>query len=143
MDDWQGEWERMFETFARDVEQFFEDVAKGVNDAADAVAEFTEEAFERFEQAIAPSLDDFEQEVEGFVDPVIQLISTVEASIMQAMEPVSHTVDPIVNEHPACVGCQNYHGHSYNGEMLVCAMHPHGWTADNDCPDYDGPWRKH
>lgn len=37
-------------------------------------------------------------------------------------------------KYPACVGCLNYHGHTYNGNLLICAMHPYGWI-DNDCPD--------
>ncbi len=39
-------------------------------------------------------------------------------------------------KHPACVGCSNYHGHSYGGNLLVCAMHPYGWKNEN-CPDWE------
>ncbi|MGB6301875.1 MAG: hypothetical protein WBF90_37670 [Rivularia sp. (in: cyanobacteria)] len=35
----------------------------------------------------------------------------------------------------ACNGCSNYHGQVYNGNLLICAIHPHG--SDNEsCPDF-------
>lgn len=35
----------------------------------------------------------------------------------------------------ACLGCENFHGTVYGGNMFVCAMHPYGWQDDEDCPD--------
>lgn len=35
----------------------------------------------------------------------------------------------------ACVGCRHYHGQSYGGTLLVCAMHPDGPESDQ-CPDW-------
>ncbi|WLT38230.1 hypothetical protein NON20_22495 [Synechocystis sp. B12] len=42
------------------------------------------------------------------------------------------------NHQPACQGCQHYHGYVYNGQLLVCAMHPYGWETEQ-CPDWQGP----
>ena len=40
------------------------------------------------------------------------------------------------NVHPACIGCQHYHGRVYNNSILVCGMHPYG--ADTpDCSDWE------
>jgi hypothetical protein len=36
---------------------------------------------------------------------------------------------------PSCFGCQNYHGKTYSGVKLVCAMHPSGWCGEDICPD--------
>ena len=37
--------------------------------------------------------------------------------------------------HPfACYDCINYHGKIYNGNRLVCAIHPYGLK---DCPDFE------
>ena len=33
-----------------------------------------------------------------------------------------------------CRGCCHYHGHSYGGERLICAMHPYG-VDQEDCGD--------
>lgn len=37
---------------------------------------------------------------------------------------------------PTCQGCQHYHGHVYNKNLLVCAMHPYG-KGDTPCPDWE------
>jgi len=39
------------------------------------------------------------------------------------------------NTHPACIGCRNYHGYIYGGNLLVCGFHPYGWDSDS-CPDW-------
>ncbi len=45
---------------------------------------------------------------------------------------------PNPRKHPACVGCNNYHGYIYGGDLLVCAMHPYGWEGEK-CPDWQAP----
>lgn len=42
---------------------------------------------------------------------------------------------------PACSGCANYHGLAYGTQrrsrtILVCAIHPYGWTDTPTCPDW-------
>ncbi|MBF2047631.1 MAG: hypothetical protein EDM05_032035 [Leptolyngbya sp. IPPAS B-1204] len=34
-----------------------------------------------------------------------------------------------------CRGCCHYHGRTYGGHLLVCAMHPYG-VEDASCPDW-------
>jgi hypothetical protein len=46
-------------------------------------------------------------------------------------------VRPSASRHPACRGCQHYHGQMYGENLLVCGMHPYGWDGD-DCPDWEG-----
>jgi len=44
------------------------------------------------------------------------------------------SVDP--SDRPkTCQGCQNYHGETYNGNRLICGIHPYGWDDDHGCPD--------
>ncbi len=43
--------------------------------------------------------------------------------------------DPAI--HPACVGCINYNGSDYGGNLLVCGMHPYGCGSDI-CADWEG-----
>lgn len=45
-------------------------------------------------------------------------------------------IDPSSEFHPACIGCVNYHGRIYNGNILICGMHPYGWETEN-CPDWE------
>ncbi|MCG9885288.1 MAG: hypothetical protein MH825_06885 [Cyanobacteria bacterium] len=53
-------------------------------------------------------------------------------------EHLTPKVDPAPNRYGACIGCANYHGHIYGGQILVCAIHPHGWDG-TDCPDWTAP----
>jgi hypothetical protein len=39
--------------------------------------------------------------------------------------------------HPACVGCINYNGSAYSGNLLVCGFHPYGCNS-NTCADWEG-----
>ncbi len=45
-------------------------------------------------------------------------------------------IEPSADFHPACIGCVNYHGRVYNGNILICGMHPYGWETEN-CPDWE------
>ena len=36
-----------------------------------------------------------------------------------------------------CVGCNNFHGRTYNGVRLVCAIYPYGWSESGQCPDWE------
>ncbi|MEL6936869.1 MAG: hypothetical protein AAFO59_09395 [Cyanobacteria bacterium J06607_17] len=47
----------------------------------------------------------------------------------------------VASRPPACVGCDNYHGHAYGLQRsqrvpLICAIHPYGWQKDTPCPDW-------
>jgi hypothetical protein len=52
------------------------------------------------------------------------------------MEFQDRKIKPNPSEYPACIGCSNYHGRIYNGNLLICAMHPYGWDDEN-CPDWE------
>lgn len=136
MDDWQRDVMKAWETLTDEIGQVFQDIGKEVSEAADALIEFTEGMAEEVEQAIAPSLDQMDNQVAEWLEPVFRALVGFESSIDQAIEPVTHTVEPLLNQHPVCVGCRHYHGQAYNGTMLVCAMHPYGIVDGSDsCPD--------
>jgi hypothetical protein len=142
MEGWQQDLIKTLETVAESVEQFFQEVGKEMSEAADAVLDFTEEvaeeierAFAPLEEAASPDLDRSNELVDWF-EPLLQAILGFESTLDRAAEPFTHTVDPLINQHPVCVGCRNYHGQVYNGSMLVCAMHPYGIVDGSDhCPD--------
>lgn len=143
MDDWQQDWLKTFETIANDVGQLFEDMGRDIAEATDALLNFSEEIAEDVEQtlvqideAIAPKLDQFDEQMTEWLDPVLQAMFGFGSAIDQAVEPVTHTVEPWLNQHPVCVGCRHYHGQEYGGNMLVCGMHPYGVLDGADsCPD--------
>jgi hypothetical protein len=141
MEGWQQDLMKTLETVAEGVEQFFQEVGKEMGEAADAWLDFTEEVAEEiervitpFEAAISPELDRLSQS--DWVEPLLQAVLGFESTLDRAAEPFTHTVEPLINQHPVCVGCRNYHGQVYNGSMLVCAMHPYGMVDGSDqCPD--------
>jgi len=139
MDDWQQGWGKMLETIARDVEKFLDDVARGVDDAVDSLTDLSETVMEQMEEALAPQLDALDREMTGWMEPLVDLVTLLESSLMDTTAPISQTVEPLLNEHPACVGCRHYHGQTYNGVMFVCGMYPYGWEGEK-CPDWESVW---
>jgi len=137
MESWEREFWVMFETIVDGIEQFVTDVAKEVESAVDAMIEASEDFVDQLEAAIAP---DLEQRVNDFLDPILEALLGLEGHLDETVQPVVNTVEPIFNDHPACIGCRHYHGQSYNGVMLVCGMHPFGWEEEK-CPDWESFWK--
>ncbi|MBE9181144.1 hypothetical protein IQ268_21520 [Oculatella sp. LEGE 06141] len=136
MEGWQQDWLKMLDTVAHEVEQLFREASQGMVEAIDALVEFSADVVEEIEAAVAPELDQLDPALDDWIEPILQLVLGLEASIDHAVEPVTRTVEPFLNDHPVCVGCRHYHGRVYGGTLLVCAMHPYGITDGADtCPD--------
>jgi hypothetical protein len=130
MEDWQKELREFLESVTNTVEEFFQEVS-----------EVIEEATEEINREITA---DFEQFWQDFFSPILEIDVEVETQIIIS-EDLSQELDFFINPkvepnretHPACIGCHHYHGRLYNGNLLVCGMHPYGW--DNlHCPDWEG-----
>jgi hypothetical protein len=136
MENFQQDVIKTLETVANGFGQLFQDISKDMGEAADALLEFTEEMAEEVERAIAPGLDQLDDQITEWIEPLLQALTGLESTLDQATEPMTHTVEPLLNQHPICVGCRHYHGQAYNGTMLVCAMHPYGIVDGSEsCPD--------
>lgn len=143
MDGWQQDLIKTLEAVTEGFDQFFQEVGKEVNKAADALLELTEDVadeiervFEPFDETVSPTLSQLDEQIADWFEPVWQAILGFEATLDQAAEPITHTVEPLMNQHSVCVGCRHYHGQMYSGNMLVCAMHPYGIVDGSDqCPD--------
>jgi hypothetical protein len=143
MEDWQQNWSKAFETIANDIGQLFEDVGRDMAEAADTLFSFSEEVatdvettLNEIDQVLAPKLDQLDQQLGQWVDPILQAVWGIESAIDRAVEPVAHTVEPWLNQHPVCIGCRNYHGQHYGDSFLVCAIHPYGvMEGAEGCPD--------
>lgn len=136
MESWASEFSKMMQAIAEEMEQFITAVAKDVEVMVDEFIEASEDFVEQLEAAISPDLD---QSINDFFDPILEAYLGFDFSMDDTAQPFIHTVDPLVNEHPACVGCRHYHGQAYNGVMLVCGMHPYGWESE-ECPDWQSTW---
>lgn len=130
------DWSRVFDAALVEVEKFCDDAAKGMMEAVDSFVEFSDGVAEQLQESISPALDQFDQEMGEWFEPFLQAIAGFESAVMDVTQPVSQTVEPLINQHPVCVGCRFYHGQTYGDTMLVCAMHPYGVGEGQDlCPD--------
>jgi len=139
MNDWHDEWWKQLEKTAAEVEVFFTEVGEATEEAVDEVSENISTFLEQFQLDVLGEVDSF---VQDLVDVIITTRDEIDAVISEEWEGFSDEDftsmsyhKPSVQSHPACINCANYHGQVYNGNLLVCAMHPYGFD-DNNCPDW-------
>jgi hypothetical protein len=129
MEQWQKDLVDMIEAVADEVEQFF----FGMNDMIDAFLEITEEITEEVQSTFVADIDQFLQEL---TEPILEIYWELE-DITEDVDPgFPYAVEATLEKNAACIGCSNYHGQVYSGNLLVCGMHPHGWD-DQNCPDWE------
>ena len=148
MNDWHDEWWKQLEKTAAEVENFFAEVGEATESAVDEIVDEVSENIgnflEQFQLDIFEEVDSF---IEDLGDVIITIIITtgdeIDAVILEEWENFSDedfTIisyhQPSAQSHPACINCVNYHGQVYNGNLLVCAMHPYG-SDDDNCPDWE------
>lgn len=143
MEGWQQDWFKMIESIAQEVSQWAEEIGRDWAGAAETLIDFSEElaeevenSLEQIDELLVPKLAQWDEQIMEWLDPMLQAVLGLEASIDRAVEPVTHTVEPWLNQHPVCIGCRYYHGQEYSGQLLVCAMHPYGVADGSDsCSD--------
>ena len=136
MEDWQKDFFDMLEAVTSEVENFFSEVTEEVTELVEAIGEISEEISEQVQSAFSGDLSDFENYLNALVEPVLEIYIEFNSELEEPYYPAGETGNPVENEHSACVGCSNYHGQVYGGNMFVCAMHPYGWDSEN-CPDWE------
>jgi hypothetical protein len=94
-------------------------------------------------ETLLKEIEDVSVEVEEALDfclePIFDWMDEVGGIISDTSRPFIQTVTPALQDHPVCVGCCNYHGEAYGGNVLVCAMHPSG-VDEESCPDWESVW---
>ncbi len=106
----------------------------GMTEMVDAFFEFTEEIADQVQNTIVNDLDQCIQELTEpfFFDTYWDL-----EGFMGDIDPgFPYQVEASSHKNPACMGCRNYHGQVYSGNLLVCGMHPFGWEGEG-CPDWE------
>ncbi|MEA5577488.1 hypothetical protein [Anabaena sp. UHCC 0451] len=129
MEPWQKDLIDIIETVADEVESFFQ----GMNDMVDAFFELTEDITEQVQNNIAADIDQYLQEL---AEPLLEIYWELEDITTDIDPGFPYQVEATTEQNPACIGCNNYHGHVYGGNLLVCGMHPSGWD-DVSCPDWE------
>jgi len=129
MDKWQKDLIDIIETVAVEVEHFF----LGMSEMVDVFLELTEEITEQVQTTIATEVDQY---IHDLAEPMLEVYWELE-DVMNDVDPgFPYPVEATPEKNPACIGCTNYHGQVYGGNLLVCAMHPHG-CDDSNCPDWE------
>ena len=140
MDDWLQELQERFNTAARESSQWFADFSKQTEQAIDDWVEVSIDTLQDVEEALAPGFDQLYDQIDQAVDASIVFVEQqVSPWVEEVTAPVTHTVNPWLQNHPACIGCRNYHGNTYGDEMLVCGIHPYG-PGEERCPDWESVW---
>jgi hypothetical protein len=129
MEQWQKDLMEMMQTVADEVERFI----LGMGEMVDAFFELTEEISEQVQSSIATEVDQYLQD---FAEPLLEVYWELEDVVGDVDPGFPYSVEPSAQQNPACIGCRHYHGQAYGGNLLVCAMHPHGWEGEN-CPDWE------
>jgi len=123
----------MMEAIAQEIEQFFTDVVQELGEIVEAVVEVSDDWSEQLQTAIAEEADQY---LADFFDPILEAYLGVDLEIEDTSQSFPQSLEPGLNQHPACVGCRHYHGQVYSGNLLVCGMHPYGWENEH-CPDWE------
>ena len=136
MEQWQKDLIGMIEAVTDEAGQFFLEI----NDMVDAFFEITEEITEEVQNALVADIDTFatlhEQFLQDLTEPFLEIYWEL-GDISENIDPgFPYTVEATLEKNAACIGCSHYHGQVYSGNLLVCAMHPHGWD-DESCPDWE------
>jgi hypothetical protein len=116
------------EPWLKDLMNVFEISWQQSEQMLDELAEIWDEALADTEEVLMAALTPVAESMRGF-----------EEKLIAAVAPVQQTVQPLLAERPACVGCRHYHGESYGGNFLVCGMYPYGHDGPS-CPDWQSAW---
>jgi hypothetical protein len=135
--DWERQIAQVMESLTQQSQKFVLDLSKDIEETVDGFVSLADEIADTFTEQIQGVLD---QEIDPMLDqliqPLVQWSLDFDREVDRLIFPFRQTFEPTLNQHPVCVGCKNYHGQVYNGQMLVCGMHPFGVNAGIDsCPD--------
>ncbi|EFA70649.1 hypothetical protein CEP10_05865 [Cylindrospermopsis raciborskii S07] len=126
---WQEELLDIVVSVSGEVERLFE----GIDEIVDAIFDLTEEIGEQVGKDL---VSDTGVCLGELLEELVDLYSDLGDTGFEESN-FTYQVEAGPLENPACVGCSNYHGEVYGGNLLVCAMHPYGWDGEK-CPDWGG-----
>ena len=135
MEEWSRSIVEAIETAVSDMEKFFTDVTEEFNEMLGELTKISVEITDEVQNKILPELDEC---INDIFEPIIDIYFDLDLDVEgEHFDPFVTYIQPTETEHPACRGCQHYHGQVYGGNLLVCGMHPMGAEAET-CPDWEG-----
>jgi hypothetical protein len=88
---------------------------------------------------VEDALLELDDRIDEAFAPLADLALQVGVAVEEAMQPLTQTLNPLLNNHQTCVGCRHYHGQVYGDNLLVCGMYPYGCETPT-CPDWEALW---
>jgi hypothetical protein len=155
MEDWQKHLWKIVTTAGLEVESFVRDVNKALVTVAAEFTEALEVTIEDIQEAFFEEEDRSGNYQDEDNDRLSGENSTTRGNFRDSFERSFESyfleedmesdmgfydiyyLEATSQHQPACVGCRHYHGRVYNGNLLVCAMHPTG-QQDGQCSDWEG-----
>ncbi|MBD1916843.1 MULTISPECIES: hypothetical protein [Cyanophyceae] len=147
---------------SEDTERWLDNLVEQLASASDALVQKTDQWAEQVQEAIDPEIDriavefnhvveplrvtvnaeidDVADELNEILGPLLAGLSGIDQWFEEVSGPFNSTVEPLLQNYPACVGCRNFCGQSYGGNTLVCAMHPYGPEEERQCSDWEAVW---
>jgi hypothetical protein len=147
MDNWENNLINWLNNAQNEWESFYTQVNQHWQKNTEEMEKIFTQLTGEVEETFTTELNELLTEVDDFVIEVVKLF--VDDDYLNDVDDFSYFLDedefnswlqdtkikPNLEINPACVGCSNYHGHSYNGNLLVCGIHPYGWKGET-CPDW-------
>jgi hypothetical protein len=121
------------------VNDFNKDFNKSIGETLDWVGSWLYQSCQNFVEEAEEIAIEIEAATDVLLAPVYDWLDEVDEMITGTSRPFVQTVSPVLQDHPACVGCANYHGETYGENLLVCAMHPYG-AEGRTCSDWQSVW---
>lgn len=123
MEEWQNEISAAFKDLSLMLEGFGREITELVEEVSAEAQEILNLQWDEIKETLVVIWQDVETD---FQEPTL-----FDWDLPPQTQPQP---DPLT--HPACVGCVNYHGSAFGGNLLVCGMHPYGCGSDV-CSDWD------
>jgi len=122
------------EDWLKNLTEVVEELTLVVGEFFTELGEVLDTMTEDIQQGVTVEIDQFLQEI---FEPITDLYLELEQLAEGGDLGFTATIEPNAQDHPACIGCSQYHGQVYGGNILVCGMHPYGWETQH-CPDWEG-----
>jgi hypothetical protein len=129
MEEWQNEIFAVFKDLTTLFDEFGRELTELVEEVTTEAQEILNLQWDELKEVLTELWQEFELEFE-------------ESTPFNWDIPVPPKPLPDPTTHPACVGCINYDGSAYGGNLLVCGMHPFG-CGQATCSDWEGSGNDH
>jgi ABC-type transporter Mla subunit MlaD len=128
------------DAFVQTTDHWTEQVQEAIDPEIDRIVGELNHAVEPFRASLNLQIDDVADQLNEILGPLVMGLSGIDQWFEEVSGPINSTVEPVLQNYPACVGCRNFYGQAHGGNTLVCAMHPFGPETEHHCPDWDSVW---